>query len=339
MPSGNSGKSWTTSTTIQSMPASVPGTMIGLVWFRRDLRVHDHPPLRAALDACERVVPVFVLDDALLRGRHASEHRTRSCTSACTSCAVRCASAAATSWSPAARPNMNCPSWRVSTVRAPSISRPTSRRSRCTVTSGSRKRCARRASSRAARPATSWPTSASRSRTRSSRRSGARGSSCRAERSTARPQGPGAGESARRRAPARQARLRRREGRPRAHARLAARRHRRLRGQPRPARRRHLDAFAVPALRLSLGARARGEGRRPRRVHPPARLARLLRPRPAPQPRATRATPISATSTPSSGTAPTSTSTPGARAARAIRWSTPACASSPPRAGCTTARG
>ena len=37
-----------------------------LVWFRRDLRVHDHPPLRAALDACERVVPVFVLDERLL---------------------------------------------------------------------------------------------------------------------------------------------------------------------------------------------------------------------------------------------------------------------------------
>jgi deoxyribodipyrimidine photo-lyase len=37
-----------------------------LVWFRRDLRVHDHPPLRAALDANERVVPVFVLDDRLL---------------------------------------------------------------------------------------------------------------------------------------------------------------------------------------------------------------------------------------------------------------------------------
>lgn len=48
-----------------------------LVWFRRDLRVHDHPPLRAALDACERVVPVFVLDDALLHGRHASGSRTR----------------------------------------------------------------------------------------------------------------------------------------------------------------------------------------------------------------------------------------------------------------------
>jgi deoxyribodipyrimidine photo-lyase len=48
-----------------------------LVWFRRDLRVHDHPPLRAALDACERVVPVFVLDDTLLHGRHASGSRTQ----------------------------------------------------------------------------------------------------------------------------------------------------------------------------------------------------------------------------------------------------------------------
>ena len=48
-----------------------------LVWFRRDLRVHDHPPLRAALDACERVVPVFVLDDRLLHGRHASGSRTQ----------------------------------------------------------------------------------------------------------------------------------------------------------------------------------------------------------------------------------------------------------------------
>src|SRR5690349_20423875 len=48
-----------------------------LVWFRRDLRVHDHPPLRAALDAFERVVPVFVLDDRLLEGRHASDSRTR----------------------------------------------------------------------------------------------------------------------------------------------------------------------------------------------------------------------------------------------------------------------
>src|SRR3954452_13660237 len=48
-----------------------------LVWFRRDLRVHDHPPLRAALDAHDRVVPVFVLDDRLLDGRHASGSRAR----------------------------------------------------------------------------------------------------------------------------------------------------------------------------------------------------------------------------------------------------------------------
>ncbi|HEY6888892.1 MAG TPA: deoxyribodipyrimidine photo-lyase [Solirubrobacter sp.] len=48
-----------------------------LVWFRRDLRVHDHPPLRAALDAHDRIVPVFVLDDRLLQGRHASGSRTR----------------------------------------------------------------------------------------------------------------------------------------------------------------------------------------------------------------------------------------------------------------------
>jgi deoxyribodipyrimidine photo-lyase len=47
-----------------------------LVWLRRDLRVHDHPPLVSALAAHERVVPVFVLDSALLRGRFASGPRT-----------------------------------------------------------------------------------------------------------------------------------------------------------------------------------------------------------------------------------------------------------------------
>ncbi len=46
-----------------------------LVWFRRDLRVHDHLSLHAALQACERVVPVFVLDDAILRGRFPSASR------------------------------------------------------------------------------------------------------------------------------------------------------------------------------------------------------------------------------------------------------------------------
>ncbi len=51
--------------------------MTAIVWFRRDLRVHDHPALRAALDADERVVPVFCLDDRLLHGRHASGPRTQ----------------------------------------------------------------------------------------------------------------------------------------------------------------------------------------------------------------------------------------------------------------------
>ena len=51
--------------------------MTALVWFRRDLRVHDHPALRAALDGHERVVPVFCLDERILRGRHRSGPRTQ----------------------------------------------------------------------------------------------------------------------------------------------------------------------------------------------------------------------------------------------------------------------
>src|SRR3954471_6282798 len=69
MPSGNSGKSFTRSTVQGSLD---PGTgavrtfAMALVWLRRDLRVHDHPALRAALGAHARVVPVFVLDERLL---------------------------------------------------------------------------------------------------------------------------------------------------------------------------------------------------------------------------------------------------------------------------------
>ncbi len=47
------------------------------MWFRRDLRVHDHPALRAALDRHEQVVPAFCLDDRLLHGRHSSPARTQ----------------------------------------------------------------------------------------------------------------------------------------------------------------------------------------------------------------------------------------------------------------------
>lgn len=46
-----------------------------LVWLRRDLRLHDHPALVAALAAAEHVVPLFVSDDALLGGRWPAPNR------------------------------------------------------------------------------------------------------------------------------------------------------------------------------------------------------------------------------------------------------------------------
>lgn len=48
-----------------------------ILWFRRDLRVHDHPALHAALEHADRLVPVFVFDDRLIHGRHASGARTQ----------------------------------------------------------------------------------------------------------------------------------------------------------------------------------------------------------------------------------------------------------------------
>ncbi|MCS6801275.1 MAG: deoxyribodipyrimidine photo-lyase [Chloroflexota bacterium] len=46
-----------------------------VLWFRRDLRLHDLPALAAACDAAEEVVPLFVFDDALLTGRWPSPNR------------------------------------------------------------------------------------------------------------------------------------------------------------------------------------------------------------------------------------------------------------------------
>ncbi len=46
-----------------------------LLWFRRDLRLTDHPALTRAARDFDRVVPVFVLDDALRHGRFASAPR------------------------------------------------------------------------------------------------------------------------------------------------------------------------------------------------------------------------------------------------------------------------
>jgi deoxyribodipyrimidine photo-lyase len=46
-----------------------------VVWFRRDLRLADHPALLAALEAADQVVPVFVVDRALLGGRPSGPNR------------------------------------------------------------------------------------------------------------------------------------------------------------------------------------------------------------------------------------------------------------------------
>jgi deoxyribodipyrimidine photo-lyase len=49
---------------------------VAVVWLRRDLRLHDHPALTAALAAADAVVPVFVLDERLLAGPRSSANRS-----------------------------------------------------------------------------------------------------------------------------------------------------------------------------------------------------------------------------------------------------------------------
>jgi deoxyribodipyrimidine photo-lyase len=51
----------------------VPTTAV--VWFRRDLRLHDHPALHHALERFDRVLPLFVVDEAILGGRWPSPNR------------------------------------------------------------------------------------------------------------------------------------------------------------------------------------------------------------------------------------------------------------------------
>ncbi len=46
-----------------------------VVWFRRDLRIHDHPAVHAAVEGHDRFVGLYVLDRALLAGRWASPNR------------------------------------------------------------------------------------------------------------------------------------------------------------------------------------------------------------------------------------------------------------------------
>ena len=47
-------------------PASAPAATTALVWLRRDLRLHDHAALHAALGAAQQIVLVFVFDTTIL---------------------------------------------------------------------------------------------------------------------------------------------------------------------------------------------------------------------------------------------------------------------------------
>ncbi len=55
--------------------AAMSGPSTAILWFRRDLRVHDHPALAYALAHFDRVLPLFVVDDRLLAGRWKSANR------------------------------------------------------------------------------------------------------------------------------------------------------------------------------------------------------------------------------------------------------------------------
>ena len=46
-----------------------------VVWFRRDLRLHDHPALTDALASGRPIAPLFVFDPTILHGRFASPNR------------------------------------------------------------------------------------------------------------------------------------------------------------------------------------------------------------------------------------------------------------------------
>ncbi len=48
-----------------------------IVWFRNDLRIHDHPALTTASQDADNVVPVFILDSTILRGERRSSNRNR----------------------------------------------------------------------------------------------------------------------------------------------------------------------------------------------------------------------------------------------------------------------
>jgi deoxyribodipyrimidine photo-lyase len=55
--------------------ASRPAMTVSVVLFTSDLRLHDHPPLRAALDSSDVLVPLFVRDDTIAQAGFAPPNR------------------------------------------------------------------------------------------------------------------------------------------------------------------------------------------------------------------------------------------------------------------------
>ena len=125
--------------------------MTALVWFRRDLRVHDHPPLHLALRDHETVVPVFVLDPRLLEGRFPSANRAAFLFGALEDLHASLRERGGELIVRAGAPERVLVD--VAGRRAPPrcASPPTFRRSPAAGTGGWRKRCARRGSARGAR--------------------------------------------------------------------------------------------------------------------------------------------------------------------------------------------
>ncbi len=48
-----------------------------IIWYRNDLRVHDHPALTVAAQNAQTIIPVFILDAQLLTGERSSSNRNR----------------------------------------------------------------------------------------------------------------------------------------------------------------------------------------------------------------------------------------------------------------------
>ncbi|MBC7707853.1 deoxyribodipyrimidine photo-lyase [Polaromonas sp.] len=48
-----------------------------IVWFRNDLRLHDHPALVTATQDADVVIPVFIFNNTLLKDGHSSDNRNR----------------------------------------------------------------------------------------------------------------------------------------------------------------------------------------------------------------------------------------------------------------------